>query len=94
MDDFFRLIQLGISSTTLIILITSSFKIGKWTQKKDSDISNLINNHEALKNRLDIIDNKVDLINEELGDIRTDVAIINTKCGIVRKQERQEEERT
>ena len=88
MDDFLKIIQLGISSTTLVVLITSSFKIGRWIQKKDSDIYNLTIEHKDIRNRLDVMDNKVDIINEELGDIRTNVAVINSKLSISSTQEK------
>lgn len=88
MDHFLRIIQLGISSTTLVVLITSSFKIGRWIQKKDSDIYNLTIEHKDIRNRLDVMDNKVDIINEELGDIRTNVAVINSKLSISSTQEK------
>lgn len=68
-SELLKIFQLLISSTTLIVLIGTIFKLGKWVQKKDSDIA-------VLMNRQDILENKLDILTDELVDIKTDVTVL------------------
>jgi hypothetical protein len=53
-------LQLGISASTLIVLVVFIFKSGRWTQKIESDIGHLQTGYIDLKHRVRSleIDNK------------------------------------
>jgi hypothetical protein len=66
------IINIGISSGTLIIIITAIFRLGRWTKELENRICNLENSHTEVRRSLEHQD-------EVMEKIKIDVEVLKVK---------------
>jgi hypothetical protein len=72
--DLFNLIHLSISASTLIALITSIFKLGRWVERMELEVESLKNNHKEFREIQDVQGTRI-------AEIRTAIEVIRERQG-------------